>query len=270
MKSKGIRKTLALVAAVSLVAVIFLSGCGSSVNAEELLQKSQADLGKITSAKLQMDMNVDLGESMNMVGDYTIEEVKEGPGGLKLKIAGKAEVAGMGQEQQQELEGYYQDGTLYVYESITGKWYKQESLTPQTGIDQMGMGSIDDLQVTLEHAQDAKVTSEDSDSYTVSFSLGDDYYEDFVLKRAEEQSAAGMGGNAEMLKAWGTPTMDMTARVDKKTGRIIEMTGTMTYEDVPQVGDFTTEYTTTLVEVNEPIEIELPPEAFNAEPMPTQ
>ncbi len=264
-----LKRLVALLTLVAIIAaIVVLAGCGNGVDAKQILVKSGESMGKIKTAKFQMDMEMDAGEGQSTKATYMVEEVLDDPEGIKLKVTQKMEMdTGEGKEEQ-ETEMYLVGNTAYMLDPTSGEWLKQEGISPQAVLNTMGMGSVSELKDSLKYAEDAKVTSEDTDSYTISCAFGDKFYKDYMLKSVE-----GMEDTPEYeeyLKAieeMEAPTMTMTMKVDKKTDYVTEVDGTITMkgEGTPEGGgESTTKIKSKLLEYNKPIEIVLPEEAKNA------
>jgi len=248
-RMRWLRKKYLLVTVGALLALAMaclISGC-QGVSAREVLDNSGKTMAQITTAEMQMESSGTInGQSIETSGD--IEEVASGSEGTKLKMT--MQVAG------QTMEVYMVGGTNYV--ATMGRWFRTSS--PVSDVGPIGLGSLKDIESEMSNANNPKIITEDSQSFTIAFSLRPDY----LQNKLNEYKAR----NSNLASTSQVTSNEITVKIDKSTKRATEETINMTIH-TSQFGDGKSESHVKMIGYNIPIKIEVPPEALNAPELPS-
>ncbi|MBU2686047.1 MAG: hypothetical protein KKF41_00495 [Actinobacteria bacterium] len=225
-------------------------GCGGVAQAQAVLNDSVKTMDGVTTASMRIDTTSTINGrtftgSMN-VDEVITEEV------TKLHMYGTADGT--------PVEMYMIGQSTYM--KVMGTWYISQ-VPSAPGISQAGMGTIDDVSNYLSAASDPKITSEDSDSYTISYTVDND-----SMLEAARRSPELAGRVERSISDMGEISGTMSVKISKSTKYVIENTGTLRCTGGP-MGNGTVTATSRLLSVNSPLTIDLPSAAGDASPVST-
>lgn len=198
----------------------------------------------IQTAQMKVTLNGNINGA-NSSGAFDFDEVTGGPEGMKYRMVGTLD--------GQPFEMYEVGGVWYALRQ--GQWYTyMNDVAPMP----MGLGSLDDIRAYMEYAEDAEVTGVSADSYTIYYRLGRAGLE---RMNADRGTPAGFPLTTDM-------SYEYVVKIDRKTDFVTQMDMTLSVSDALQSGQATLNSRTVLVGFNAPVDIQLPQQAFYAQPIP--
>lgn len=238
---------------IGLVAV-FSAGCGgkSSAEAADILEKSNAAMQAITTFSMKMDGSYKMEMMEGMEQDIVMEMRSDmsNPQDPKAQIVMSA--AGMDMEM-------YLIGN-YTYMEIPGQGWVKTAVADMSQYSQMTPSEISKMS---KGAEDIKIVSEKGGSYEISFKAGEEYIQS-VYQSEGVTDALGEEMSEMMADIYKNVTVTAVLEIDKKTLYVTGGTMKMEIKDAPMIGTITADIDVEYTSMNEPLTIELPPEAAAA------
>lgn len=248
--------------AVLLVGALLIAGCGAKTSStstsgqmtpQQVIHKSNQKMQGVKSFKATGNIDAK-GGSESGAFDYEMQMNVANPndpqGVMLIKGGG------------QDMKAYIAEGNEYMY--VAGKgWYKQP----------MGQGGVSSQPPTpaemakfSEDAENLKFLSDSGTSYQVSFDIGSKYFEKSIAQSPEFKDP-----KVQKLMEGFTKSIKMSAvfKINKSTLYLEDVTLKMSTEDMPTVGKMSVDMSMAFSDYNVPVDVSLPPEARNAQEMPT-
>ena len=244
------RKFAAPIPILLLLVVLALAGCGGEPGGE-ILDKSIQTMEQVKSLKMNVDViNEEDGQKQEDSYEAVVVRSGDNPDEYNMMLA--VDVPGV------EDKVYFVDG--YQYVKIDGEWYKAPIEQQAT----MGLGQFEQLK---EMSDEMNVTSENGDSWTISFDLSSQFLEDAMMEDTEELETMGPDFD-EMIQSFVENTrIGGELRIAKST-YYLEMMNTTMNTSIEGFGSFSMDATARFSDFDKGLEVELPADAKNARDLP--
>jgi outer membrane murein-binding lipoprotein Lpp len=267
------KKLVLVVVAVVLVAAVVVAGCGKKsdapTSAQGILDKSQQASQDVKSLKANGSADV-------LTPDSEVKESKttfQMEGNIISETDVEAKIVATDQSGE-KTEAYVMDGYAYSYSPTTG-WVKQKvDSAAELGGGMMTPGQLTNLS---KYAENLEKLPDEGNNYVISFDVGSKFFEealegaDFTSSSSpsseEEQNAQAMVELAKQMLAG--LKMNIVMKIDKTTYLPSETAVKMSLKDAPMLGDMTVDMTMNFSDYDQPVTVSLPPEAQNAQEMPS-
>lgn len=250
-----LRKMLVVLVAVVVVALM-VAGCGqkkeSSADAKAILEDSSNKMQEVATVKAdgsyEMSTQAEGAEEMEL--SFQMEMDMSDPNNPK----GRMVMKGMGEDVD-----VYMDGG-YAYAEVAGSGWVKTPL--ETG--SLSQPTPTEITQFAENAKDLKITSEDSNSYTLDFEIDRAYIEE-QMAASEGFTVEGSEEYGEMIEAIvNSMTMNATFKVAKDTKYIEDATIKMEISDMPMAGNMAVNMKMSFSDYNQPVDVVLPAAAASA------
>ena len=266
------KKLMLAVVAALVVALLVVAGCGKKSNAptsaQGILEKSQQASKEIKSLKASGSADV-------LTPDSEVKESKvafDMEGNIISETEVQAKIVAT-DEKGEKTEAYIMDGYAYSYNPDTG-WVKQKVDSSQ----QLTSGFMTPSQLTdlSKYAENLKKLPDEGNNFVISYDVSSKFFEKTLEGTAtgssapateEEKAAQDMVELAKQMLAGLKMTVVM--KIDKTTYYPSETKVTMTLKDAPLLGDMSVDMKIAFTDYNQPVTVSLPPEAQNAQEVPS-
>ena len=252
------RKVLLVVTAALLAVTLIVAGCGKTNptkgSAQKLLEDSNKAMQSLKSYKavgnINMSSNVADQGAMNFSFEMQIQQKgpKDFEGRMMVRSTGK------------NIEVYIANGYVYTNDPEKG-WIKQ----PLASVtDFSTLASPADISKLGDAATNARILTEDSQYYKITFDLNADYLKQLMgLQKSNKNLSSEEKKIAdEMIKGM---QMGAIFKLEKSTMYVKSMVMNFNIQNVPSVGTVKMEEKIDLSEFNKPVEVNLPAEAKDAQ-----
>ncbi len=266
------RKVAAFSLVLCLLAALFIAGCGSSgsskspsgttdktsassSSAQKILEESNKKMAEVTSVKAIGTYKGSVVGSSSPSGNDTFDFAFTMTVDMSNKNSPKGQMSmkGMGED----LTMYFQNGFAYVNVPNTG-WQK----TPFSESGIAGATPSEMAQFT-KGAQNMRIESQAADAYKIAFDIGPKFIQEQLKNSAG--STSGLTPDMKSMMDEMAKNMKMSAvfTITKSDMYLKDATIKIGVE-VPTLGNMTMNMALAFSEFNQPVSVNLPPEAANA------
>ncbi|GAK03977.1 hypothetical protein JCM19037_2345 [Geomicrobium sp. JCM 19037] len=237
-----------------------------SSEAEEILMQSMEAMEQVNSFRSEMDMDQTIsfdGEDMVMDSSAVMEVIVD-----PMMFSQTMTMPDPMSEEEMEMEQYMdEDGTLYMYDEMSGEWLKMSGeMMGMENLEDFQMAPQDQLEMLLEYANELSVEDE-GDRYALTIEgSGDDLMELTreltQMQQGDQQMAAEMD---QIFQQMDINVFDYVIYINKDTYYQEEMTMNLEME-IEEEGETMTmvqETHATFYDFDEVESIEIPQEALD-------
>ncbi len=266
------KKLVLAVVAAMLIAVVVLAGCGNKsaapTSAQGILDRSQEASQDVESLKASGSADV-------LTPDSEVKESRmtfDMEGNIISETEVEAKIVAT-DDKGEKTEAYVMDGYAYSYSATTG-WVKQKvDSAAELGSGMMTPGQLADMS---KYAENLEKLPDEGNNYVISFDVGSKFIEEALEgatatssapESEEAQNAQDMIELAKQMLAG--LEMNIVMKIDKTTYLPSATSVKMSLKDAPLLGDMSVDMAMTFSGYNEPVTVSLPPEAQNAQEIPS-
>jgi len=244
------KKLVIPVLLVLLLVIPVLAGCGGEPGGE-ILNKSIEKMEKVNTLTMKIDVTSEEGG----------ETIRENFEAVVTRSDGNPEEFDMmlvTDSPGTEDKIYVVDG--YRYMKIEGEWFK----SPVSGDSIMGLGQFEQLK---DMSDAMVVTSEDDNSWTLSFDLSSEFLEDALMEETEGLETMGPEFD-EMIQSFVESTKITGELKIAKSTYYLEKMNTAMSASIEGLGSFALEAIAEYSDYDKDLKVELPADAKSARDLP--
>lgn len=249
------RKVLLSIVLIALLVVVLLSGCGGSKNskttdeAQRILEDSRAKMVEVESLTTSGEVVIETPEAEVKRSAYNFE--------IKLKTgeAGEAEMRMTAEGDGERLETIVAGGWAYAYDSDTG-WEKY----PVDRLDEVNQPfTHEDLLEMSEYAENLRMLPDEGGNYVIAFDVSPEFFDRYAGGVSGEEGEDEVSGLLQdMLRS---VKISAIYKVDKESMLATEALLEIELPSIPTMGEVDSVTEMVFSGYNEPVTIEVPPEA---------
>lgn len=258
MAKKKAAMLVVLMMALSLVAGC-KGGSGSSDALARLTEAAEAMSGT-SCYRMKGDIEMSMGEGAAPIAMSLRADVQNAPDGMRQHMF--VSMGGFEAEAYVVGDTYYQNSPGQGWQKMSLGLYRVQNMNT-------GLVDAEQMELMAKMASDSRVMEEKDGSIGIAFHLGKEYFDASMRIYREYMEESGEGVPEEWLKMMEESVSDFSADIKmwlNASNQLVErMEIVYSMGGIPQLGEMRSSMRMDLYDYDADIEVELPPEAAQAE-----